>query len=312
MKKALWGFGIGIGVVAIGLLVLRASDSSVSLLDNDCPESARYLLATTVFKDLRQDDIVVIDGDKRVKRLTKDGASAEPTFSPDGQQIAFTNGRGRWEECCDYPRHVIEVMNVDGTNRRDLTDGRHSDHEPAWSPKGDLIAFVRSEVGLMVVPSDGGEARLVVRDDGSSPMHSFPRSPTWSSDGSTIAFAAGVEDGAGGLYTIDIDTSDTQQIAAHLGVGQFDWSPDGHTFAYDGGEGIFTVTKDEPNPRLWLDDAEGPVQFSPDGTALLYVDPDPDRFRWVVRPLEGGEAVPVTRGGFGMGFHQSIDWLRCP
>jgi hypothetical protein len=79
-----------------------------------------------------------------------------PTFSPNGQRLAFM-GRvhNRWE---------IFVMNADGTGRQQLT---HSDPKlkdppsnvaPAWSPDGQQIAFLSNRDGpwRIYVMTDGG------------------------------------------------------------------------------------------------------------------------------------------------------------
>ena len=79
-----------------------------------------------------------------------------PTYSPDGQQIAFM-GRvhSRWE---------VMIMNADGSGRRQLT---HSDPDlaeppsnvaPAWSPDGKQIAFLSNRAGpwrIYVMNADG-------------------------------------------------------------------------------------------------------------------------------------------------------------
>ena len=61
----------------------------------------------------------------------------EPSFSPDGERIAF--------EVSTYDAEgngSIYAANVDGTGIRRLTRG-HDDRQPNWSPKGDRIVFQR-------------------------------------------------------------------------------------------------------------------------------------------------------------------------
>jgi Tol biopolymer transport system component len=70
--------------------------------------------------------------------LTKHGSNLFPSWSPDGTKIAFTHESAGTV----VPRFDVDVINLDGTNQRDLTaDGRGNSVEPVWSPDGGAIAF---------------------------------------------------------------------------------------------------------------------------------------------------------------------------
>ena len=58
------------------------------------------------------------------------GNSQGPSFSPDGQWIAFTAYFDRYEvHGCE-----IYIMRVDGTDLRRLTDNEYCDYQPRWGP----------------------------------------------------------------------------------------------------------------------------------------------------------------------------------
>jgi TolB protein len=57
-----------------------------------------------------------------------------PTWSPHGDRIAFMGG----PSASDYD---IWVVDVDGTNLRQLTDSPGPDVWPEWSPDGARVAF---------------------------------------------------------------------------------------------------------------------------------------------------------------------------
>ena len=60
-------------------------------------------------------------------------ADASPTWSPDGEHIAFTSDRtGNLE---------IFVMDADGSSQHDITNDPGYDLQPTWSPDGEKIAF---------------------------------------------------------------------------------------------------------------------------------------------------------------------------
>lgn len=107
----------------------------------------------------RRLQLVVVDprgGDGRVIFDPKaDGVWSEPTWSPDGERIAFS------AEVDDVVQ--IFVSDRDGSNLVQLTaDASHS-LDPTWSPDGAWIAFMRggSRTDLFAVSADGAhEVRL--------------------------------------------------------------------------------------------------------------------------------------------------------
>ena len=95
---------------------------------------------------------------------------AGPTWSPDGNKIAF------------YDPHAIYLINDDGTGRKALTGNILDPPLQAWSPDGERIAFVKG-LKLYVINADGtGMRRLASYAADSVPP------PTWSPDGEKIAF----------------------------------------------------------------------------------------------------------------------------
>jgi TolB protein len=166
----------------------------------------------------------------RITRGSRHDAEATPAWSPDGRRIAYTRGNGTaifglsvvrpdgggkvaltfgceldpawapdssqlvYGRCGDG----LFVVDANGKHARRLTrppppqdDFDYADIEPAWSPDGRTIAFVRdaSYEGrgggdiwtLWVVGRDGNRARQLTNG-------SNDQSPTWSPDGRAIAF----------------------------------------------------------------------------------------------------------------------------
>src|SRR6185503_20184377 len=74
----------------------------------------------------------------RVVQLTSlRGFTRNPTFSPDGEQLAFA-WRGEKQDNWDVYLKMVDAPEV----RRLTTDGA-SDVSPSWSPDGRQIAYLR-------------------------------------------------------------------------------------------------------------------------------------------------------------------------
>ncbi len=140
------------------------------------------------------------------------------SWSPDGRKIAFDS------------EYEIFTINVDGSNRTNLTNNPARDFAPAWSPDGSRILFVSYP--------NGGRARLHTMNADGSDVRALPSvvglvdySPEWSPTGNQIAFVVGSEDFLPILYTADADGTN-RQIFDGNGIGSLHrnrpkWSPDG-------------------------------------------------------------------------------------
>jgi len=110
----------------------------------------------------------------------------------------------------------IFAMNPDGTERVRLThDPEAFDEDPAWSPDGTQIAFVKvgdlTAPGIYAMNADGSGSRQIVEDP------TGPRSPSWSPDGTRIVFESGLgeeETGSGDrdIYAVEIATGELTRL----------------------------------------------------------------------------------------------------
>jgi Tol biopolymer transport system component len=131
-------------------------------------------------------------GEGSLTQLTTDpGYEGEPTFSPDGQTIAYVADRdGNFE---------IYLQQISGGPALNLTRNPAQDIQPAFSPDGREIAFVsnrssRSDIihagpnlphvggDIWVMPALGGSARRIAENG---------NFPSWTPDGSGLLYVHG-------------------------------------------------------------------------------------------------------------------------
>ena len=135
-------------------------------------------------------------------------------------------------------------------------------------------------------------------------------SPSWSPDGSEIAFTT-----TSGLHVVTVGTCVIRRVQPtreELAVDWVDWSPDGSSFAFVDARsgGLWVMRADGSRPRRI---AEGSILFpawSPDGRRIAFVDErideataSEDRNVWIVN-ANGSGLRRVTRGRW----HGSVDW----
>jgi TolB protein len=172
------------------------------------------LLAVTLNKDNDQ-EIYLLDRQGNVKqRLTQSpGVDISPSFSPDGQQIAFVSSRG------GNPQ--IFVMPVSGGQPRRLTFSGAYNVSPAWSPRGDLIAYASrtgSGFQIFVISPQGGSPRQVTQEGNNE-------SPTWSPDGAFIAYSS-TRGGQSAIYVANVKTGAATRVTNMAGnQTQPAWAP---------------------------------------------------------------------------------------
>jgi TolB protein len=75
--------------------------------------------------------IMNLDGSNQRQFTPTGGNSQGPSFSPDGQWVAFT---AYFDNYGDPFGCEIYIMRVDGTDRRRLTNNDYCDYQPRWGP----------------------------------------------------------------------------------------------------------------------------------------------------------------------------------
>lgn len=152
------------------------------------------------------------------------------TWSPSGKVLAFPEA-----SAADPPRSWISLLSFADYSTRPLTapPGGSLDAEPAFSPDGSQVAFVRSTVAgvcndVYVVPAAGGEARRLTFD-----RRPIIGPPAWTVDGREIVFSS-TRGGPESLWRIPVSGGVPRPVAGPIGDGGWPSIPaKGEQLAYE-------------------------------------------------------------------------------
>ena len=176
-----------------------------------------------------------------------DGVSS---WSPDGQQIAFTSATLLNNDT--LANSDIFVMDADGANSRNLTNHDALDQTPDWSPDGNRIAFSSDR--------DGNWEIYVMDVDGTNPVNLTNHSakdgrPDWSPDGNRIVFSSD-RDGNLEIYVMNADgTNPTNRTNNPTEDNHASWSPDGTRIAFESDRD--SILGRMPNWEIYVMNADG-------------------------------------------------------
>jgi TolB protein len=193
-----------------------------------------------------------------------------------GASPGIRNGRIAYDHVGGGNRLQIYTITATGAHRRQLTASkRYSSYEPAYSPRGKRIVFVRAckQDDLWTMNANGSGKRRLTSTAGEDET-----SPSWSPDGSEIAFEVQKPVAALGIWIVGSDGHGARRLTN--GVDSHPtWSPDGSEIAFARAGAIYSVPAAGGTPTQLTfpgSDADGEPfvdlepAWSPVGSVILF------------------------------------------
>lgn len=154
------------------------------------------------------------------------GSISSPSFSPDGNSIAFASSKD--SNCMQLYTADLQTNQI-----KQITDKSSAIHtSPRWNPKNSReIVFISDESGtpqIYIIDVDEKKQRRLLQSGGSAD------SPAWSPNGEYIAFCWKPERAPRfDIFVMDITTREIAQLTSNSGNNESpSWSPDGRYLAF--------------------------------------------------------------------------------
>jgi len=241
------------------------------------------------------------------------GLNCQPRWSPDKREILFLSNSA------DTSSHKLNldayIMKVADGKTAQVTHDIGYIRSAQWSPNGKriLLEAYSTDSEIYLTSPDGSRTENI----SNSPAEDI--SPTWSADGSKIAFVSN-RDGNGEIYIYLMNESRLINIT-HSPEGEVDpsWSPDSRQIAISLSRGqnadIYIMNADGSglhNLTDSMDVIETKPIWSPDGTKIVFTAlsyQDDKKWNICVINLLTMEVIRMPRGILGPAWSPCSKWI---
>jgi Tol biopolymer transport system component len=225
-----------------------------------------------------------------------------PSFSPDGKMLAVDSGSELKRE--------ITLIDLATLARTQITQLDAFSSFPSWSPDGTRLSFYVYQKGTLdiyTVNKDGSKLLQMTRNLASETKSQCTfacHAPSWSPDGSRLAYADGdqtrvytmrSDDGSDPTKVSVDDPTGRSHFPLYLSDGRVAYVTE-HINPGQSWTDVWAVapgSTQQPTALLQDVQVQGPFAFSPDGTRLMFASPRNGNFDIYIATLDasGKEAL---------------------
>ncbi len=179
-------------------------------------------------------------GDVRDLTNTSGVAERDPSWSPDGKQIAYFS-----DESGEYQLHLRPQNGLGAVTKLSLGEPPAFFYEPAWSPDSTKIAYTDNRLNAWYIDLEKKQPVLIDTDTFQTPF--LDLSPRWSPDSKWIAYNKILKNHLRAVFVYSLDTGKSTQITDGLSDADYaHWDKNGK-YLY------FTASTNRGLSTSWLD-----------------------------------------------------------
>ena len=244
----------------------------------------------------------VMDADgENAKTITEvTGSIFSPTWSPDGNRIAYSLQRDK-----SYP--VIYVQSVSGGGATPLTPFPGSNLSPSFSPDGSKILFSSSFEGsadIYEMSASGGQPRRLINWPSSEVQ------PSYAPDGKSFVF---VSDKTGfnkpQIYRYEFGSGRTTKVSSSGYATSPQFSNDGSQIAFLSGRSAAIMNSGGAvTTNLGNTGIDEAPSFSPSGRNVIYASKQGGKGKLTIKSLSSGQSFDIPVQGIA----RSPIWSSSP
>lgn len=221
-------------------------------------------------------------------------------LSPDGRTAVIV-----WNASGKPQLYLVDLAGPG--EPRQLTSGDQAAFGPAWSPRGDLIAYLSDQGGnenadIFLIDPQGGEPRKFTDAPNAANF-----SPAWSPDGAQLAYSSN-RGGHFDIWVQSLDGTSARRLTDALPPDHNPrWSPDGTQIAFSSNrsnardnEDIFLISVSGERREIQVSPNDGAAhehspQWSPDGKQIAFVSDARGEEDILVATVDGHLVTPIAQ-----------------